>query len=112
MDRDMLAKTTPKKKRAKRLQNPRQKPWLQQASLRARVQQEAERIRAQGSPRLIDRVEVQAVVGHSYPTIWHWMQTGKFPRSRVAGGKSMWLESEVIAWMNSLPLRKLKGDRT
>ena len=46
----------------------------------------------------------------SYPTIWAWMRAGKFPRARIVGGKSMWLTSEVDAWLAALPVRKLKGD--
>ena len=46
----------------------------------------------------------------SYPTIWLWMTRGKFPRSRIVGGKSKWLSSEVETWLAALPLRKLKGD--
>jgi predicted DNA-binding transcriptional regulator AlpA len=38
------------------------------------------------------------------------MTRGKFPRSRIVGGKSKWLSSEVETWMAALPLRKLKGD--
>ena len=38
------------------------------------------------------------------------MRDGKFPRSRELGGKSAWLESEVEAWIASLPTRRLKGD--
>jgi predicted DNA-binding transcriptional regulator AlpA len=38
------------------------------------------------------------------------MRAGTFPRSRVAGGKSMWLSTEIEAWMSALPVRVLKGD--
>jgi predicted DNA-binding transcriptional regulator AlpA len=38
------------------------------------------------------------------------MRRGKFPRARIAGRKSMWLSSEVQAWLEGLPVRKLKGD--
>jgi predicted DNA-binding transcriptional regulator AlpA len=37
-------------------------------------------------------------------------EAGKFPRSRIVGGKSMWLSSEVEAWLAGLPVRPLKGD--
>ena len=33
-----------------------------------------------------------------------------FPRSRVVGGKSMWLSTDIEAWLATLPVRKLKGD--
>jgi predicted DNA-binding transcriptional regulator AlpA len=38
------------------------------------------------------------------------MRDGDFPRSRVVGGKSMWLSTEVDVWMAELPVRPLKGD--
>jgi hypothetical protein len=38
------------------------------------------------------------------------MIDGKFPRSRVSGGKSVWLYSEVSAWIAALPIGQLKGD--
>ena len=60
--------------------------------------------------RLIFRREVLRRVGLSYPTIWKMMREGRFPRSRVCGGKSAWLEDEIEAWIESLPIRQLKGD--
>jgi prophage regulatory protein len=63
-----------------------------------------------GIVRLLDKHEVCAIAGATYPTIWQWMRDGKFPRSRVVGGKSMWLSSEIEQWMLELPTRKLKGD--
>ena len=66
---------------------------------------------AQGPPRrLIPKAEVLVVAGCTYPTLWKMMREGNFPRSRVVGGKSMWLSSEVDAWMAALPVRRLKGD--
>ena len=38
------------------------------------------------------------------------MRAGTFPRSRIAGGKSKWLSTEVDAWLAALPVRPLKGD--
>jgi predicted DNA-binding transcriptional regulator AlpA len=92
--------------------------WLRRESLSPPRETETppapERLRAsdrsQGPPRLLDRHEVCALVGASYPTIWLWMTRGKFPRSRIVGGTSKWLSSEVETWMAALPLRKLKGD--
>jgi prophage regulatory protein len=61
--------------------------------------------------RLISKPEVLDRVGVTFPTIWKWMREGKFPRSRVLGGKTAWIESEVEAWIAALPVRRLKGDR-
>jgi prophage regulatory protein len=62
--------------------------------------------------RLMTKAEVLAVANVSYPTIWQWQRDGKFPRSRVVGGQSMWRSDEVSAWLEGLPVRRLKGDIT
>jgi predicted DNA-binding transcriptional regulator AlpA len=103
--------TTPKKKRLKKkLKLGPQKSWLKQSALHTPAQPQEETKPIPSQPRLLGRVQVQAMVGHSYPTIWSWMCAGKFPRPRITGGKSMWLESDIIEWMNALPVRRLKGD--
>ena len=61
--------------------------------------------------RLLSKREVLAIANVSYPTLWAWMRQGMFPRSRVAGGKSVWRSDEVDAWLSALPIRKLKGDQ-
>ena|SRR6516164_2645442 len=60
--------------------------------------------------RLLSKREVLAIVGVSYPTLWSMMRANTFPRSRVVGGKSMWLSTDIEAWLATLPVRKLKGD--
>jgi predicted DNA-binding transcriptional regulator AlpA len=62
--------------------------------------------------RLLSRHDVLAIVPVTYPCLWGLMIAGRFPRSRVVGGKSMWLLSEVNDWLAGLPVRKLKGDQT
>lgn len=69
-----------------------------------------EATKAESAVRLISKPEVLDKVGVTFPTIWKWMREGKFPRSRQLGGKSCWIESEVEAWINALPTRRLKGD--
>ena len=59
-------------------------------------------------PLLLGRHDVVAMAGVTYPTIWFWMRGGKFPRSRIVGGKSMWVASEIEAWIAALPVRPLK----
>ena len=59
---------------------------------------------------LLDKRQVLAVVGVTYPTLWSWMRRQTFPRSRIVGGKSMWRSDEIEAWLAGLPLRPLKGD--
>jgi predicted DNA-binding transcriptional regulator AlpA len=64
-------------------------------------------------PRLLRKRDILEISGVSYQTIWQWMRDGKFPRSRVTAGKSsstVWRSDEVQAWIDNLPVRKLKGD--
>ena len=68
----------------------------------------AARQATQVRPLLLGRHEVVAMAGVTYPTIWLWMREGKFPRSRVVGGKSMWVSAEIDAWIDALPVRPLK----
>lgn len=92
--------------------------WLQPKSLAPTPEVETtlhpERLRAsdqsQGPPRLLSKSDILAITNVTFPTIWAWMRAGKFPRSRVCGGKSMWLSTEVDAWLAALPVRPLKGD--
>jgi predicted DNA-binding transcriptional regulator AlpA len=60
--------------------------------------------------RLISKSELLKRVPLSFPTIWKMMQQGGFPRARVIGGKSVWIESEVDDFLAALPLRQYKGD--
>jgi predicted DNA-binding transcriptional regulator AlpA len=60
--------------------------------------------------RLLDKAEILAITNVTFPTVWAWMRARTFPRSRVVGGKSMWLSTEVDAWLAGLPVRVLKGD--
>jgi predicted DNA-binding transcriptional regulator AlpA len=76
---------------------------------RAHDRQRAQAPRAH-SIRLFDKREILAITNVTFPTIWAWMRKGTFPRSRVVGGKSMWLSTDIEAWLATLPVRKLKGD--
>ncbi len=60
--------------------------------------------------RLVYRPDLLRRIGLSYPTVWRMMREGKFPRGRVVGGKTAWLESEIDHWIAGLPERRLKGD--
>ena len=87
------------------------------AANRPAREQDERSIRAARAPpaplggRLLSKREVLAIVSVSYPALWSMMRAGTFPRSRVAGGKSVWLSSEIEDWLSQLPLRQLKGDR-
>jgi predicted DNA-binding transcriptional regulator AlpA len=77
---------------------------------RERERKHIDALRAGLAERLLDKHEVMAATGTSYPTIWAWMRKGVFPRSRIVAGRSMWLASEVNAWIRELKVRPLKGD--
>ena len=79
-----------------------------EAGLTADAAHQRDRVRAP-SVRLLDKGEITAIANVTFPTIWAWMRDS-FPRSRIVGGKSMWLSSEVEAWLADLPVRPLKGD--
>jgi predicted DNA-binding transcriptional regulator AlpA len=66
--------------------------------------------RPRGPPRLITKHELLDRVPITYPLVWQMMRDGKFPRSRQVGGRSLWVESEIEAWIAGLPIRQLKGD--
>ena len=63
-----------------------------------------------GAIRLLSKPQILDRTGLSFPTIWSMMRSGIFPRARVLGGKSVWLEDEVNAFIHSLPVRPYKGD--
>jgi predicted DNA-binding transcriptional regulator AlpA len=85
-------------------------PVLESETLPAPPERLSAAHQSQGPPRLLGKGEILTITGVSFPTVWQWMRDGKFPRSRVVGGKSMWLSTEVEAWMATLPVRPLKGD--
>jgi len=59
---------------------------------------------------LLSRHEIVALSSFTYPWLWQMMRRGLFPRGRIVGGKTMWLSTEVEAWLAELPVRTLKGD--
>jgi predicted DNA-binding transcriptional regulator AlpA len=66
--------------------------------------------------RLISRAEVLDIVGVSYASLWGWIKDGSFPPGRALSpgtkkGRICWIESEVQAWMLSLPVRLPKGSK-
>src|SRR4051812_34247792 len=54
---------------------------------------------------LIFKRELLKRVPLSFPTIWKMMREGRFPRARIIGGKSAWLESEIDQFLTDLPVR-------
>jgi predicted DNA-binding transcriptional regulator AlpA len=64
---------------------------------------------------LLTKGEVLERVGVSYPAIWCWIKEGKFPPGRSIGfgkrGHVAWIESEVMDWIASRPVRLPKGSK-
>ncbi|MGP4930430.1 AlpA family transcriptional regulator [uncultured Pseudoalteromonas sp.] len=57
--------------------------------------------------RILKQREVVKITGMSRPTIWRKEKLGLFPARRDLGARSVgWLESEIKAWMESLPCVK------
>ena len=81
----------------------------------ARGEHDDRSVRAAGAPParlgdyLVSKRDVLAITNVTFPTIWAWMRAGKFPRARVVGGKSMWLNTDIEAWLATLPVRKPQG---
>jgi hypothetical protein len=64
---------------------------------------------------LLDKQEVLAVVGCTYPALWLWQRAGRFPLAKIVFGKSKWPAAVIADWLDGLPLRSLrplKGDAT
>lgn len=58
--------------------------------------------------RLLSKGEVLDRVSLTFPAVWRMMREGNFPRARVLGTKSVWLEGEIQAWIAALPERQYK----
>jgi prophage regulatory protein len=61
--------------------------------------------------RLITRRDVLDRVPISYPALWAAMRAGTFPRSRQVGGRALWIEAEINAWILALPIKPLLGEK-
>jgi prophage regulatory protein len=60
--------------------------------------------------RLLTKRDICQRINRSYPTIWAWMQQGKFPRAKNVNGHPGWVEEEIEKWIASLPTARIKGD--
>jgi prophage regulatory protein len=100
-------KTTASHKTAAAAKRP-QHPWLR--GLARSLPPLSEPAPSANPPRLMDKAEVCRIANASFPSIWSWMRAGKFPRSRIVAGRSMWLSTEIENWLRALPVRPLKGD--
>jgi predicted DNA-binding transcriptional regulator AlpA len=55
--------------------------------------------------RVLDRHEVMARVKLSYPTILNRIRRGLFPPPRNDGYRNLWLEHEIAAYLEALPVQ-------
>jgi predicted DNA-binding transcriptional regulator AlpA len=60
--------------------------------------------------RLISKAEVIERTHLTFVSIWRLMIAGTFPPARKVGGKSLWIEAEIDAWIKALPVREYKTD--
>ena len=105
----MPARTTPKKLHRKRTTAALQAANRQAKALHAAAQTPPPATTAAPPLRLLTKAQVLARVPVSYPTLWAWQRQGKFPRAKIIGSRSVWVEAEVEAWIAARPLRPLKG---
>jgi prophage regulatory protein len=58
----------------------------------------------------LSKAQVLRKIPITAPTLWAWVRTGKFPRPRaISDNKTVWIEAEVDAWMQSRPHRNYKA---
>jgi predicted DNA-binding transcriptional regulator AlpA len=58
----------------------------------------------------LSKAQVLKKVPVTAPTLWAWVRAGKFPRPRaISDNKTVWIEAEVDAWMQSRPHRNYKA---
>jgi predicted DNA-binding transcriptional regulator AlpA len=58
----------------------------------------------------LSKRQVLKLIPISDVTLWTWCRTGYFPAPRVMGSKTVWLASEVSAFIESRPLREYKKE--
>ena len=62
--------------------------------------------------RFILAPEVEQMTGLSKVTRWRGEKDGTFPKRRqISPGRVAWLESEVIAWMESRPHSEIQSPK-
>jgi prophage regulatory protein len=58
----------------------------------------------------LSKAQVLKKVPVTGPTLWDWVRKNKFPKPRaLSSNKTVWLASEVDAWMQARPLRNYKA---
>jgi predicted DNA-binding transcriptional regulator AlpA len=76
----------------------------ERSGLQYSLEELIEAVRAHEAECLLDTREVCRQTSLHRNTIWKLECAGKFPRRRIiAGGKVVWLASEIRAWVQSRP---------
>ncbi|MGY4503741.1 putative DNA-binding transcriptional regulator AlpA [Bradyrhizobium sp. GM24.11] len=44
-------------------------------------------------------------VGLTFPFVWQMIREGKFPEGRAVGSRTLWISSEIDAWILARPAR-------
>ena len=58
--------------------------------------------------RFLCKPEVLAISGLSHVTQWRMEKRGEFPKRRqISPGRVGWLESEILAWVESRPVSNI-----
>lgn len=58
--------------------------------------------------KFLSKPEVLDMAGLSNVTQWRMEKRGEFPRRRqISPGRVAWLESEILAWMESRPVSEI-----
>ena len=59
--------------------------------------------------KFLSKPEVLGMTGLSHVTQWRMEKRGEFPKRRqISPNRVAWLESEILAWMASRPVSKIK----
>jgi predicted DNA-binding transcriptional regulator AlpA len=53
----------------------------------------------------LSKKQLCAKVNLTFPFIWKLIREGKFPEGRAVGSRTLWLNSEVEAWILARPTR-------
>jgi predicted DNA-binding transcriptional regulator AlpA len=56
----------------------------------------------------LSKRQVLELIPISATSLWDWCRNGHFPKPRTIGSKTVWLSSDVHAWMQARPVREYK----
>jgi len=63
--------------------------------------------------RFLSKPEVLNISGLSHVTQWRMEKRGEFPKRRqISPNRVAWLESEILAWMESRPVSEISPVRS